>query len=148
MNYNKKCQSALVEIIFIALIVSSIVGYLISTNNNEQQVSDINPSQSNLGVHNLLLNSNSNLYIQDLIQNNISMDNSAWNIPFNTLKSINEGNLILLDSNMNILDTKESCSISSLNTKLFTIPILLYNSSTEEIKDMYLLQYEICRYKQ
>lgn len=144
----KQSQAALIEIIFLAVLISSITGYLISTNSSEQQISNVKPTQTNFGVHNLLLNSNSNMYVKDLVQNNVSMSNSAWNSSFNTLNSIYQGNLILLNANLSILDTKESCSISSLNTKLFTIPILIYNTTTEEIEDMKFLQYEICRLKQ
>lgn len=145
MKIFKSSQAALVEIIFIAILISTISGYLIATNNNEQQISQLNPTQPNLGIHNSLLNSDSSLYIQNLVQNEIPLFDPNWDLAFETLNSIHKGNLLLLDSGMNIIDSRESCTLTSLNTKLFTIPIILYNSTTQEINDINLLQYEICR---
>lgn len=145
MIVSKHAQSSLVELIFIAVIASSVLGFLVNSNINEQQLSNIKEAQSNLGVHNLLLNPNSSLYVQDLVQNNTAMTDPAWNVSFNTLNSIRKGNLVLLNSNMSILDTKESCSISSLNSKFFTVPILIHNNITGQLIDMKILQYEVCR---
>lgn len=145
---NNKSQAAIIELIFIAVLIASVSGYLISIETGTQKVSNIKSSKSNFGIQNLLLNENSSIYIQDLVQNEVPLNNSAWNESFNTLNSINQGNLVLLDSNLTILDSKESCSISAFNSKVFTLPILLYNSTTQEINELRLLEFEACRIEQ
>ena len=132
MKLYNNSQAAFIEMIFIAILIISISGYLISVESNVQKVSNIKFSNSNLGIQNLLLNENSNIYIQDLVQNEVPLNESGWDSAFNTLNSINEGNFILLNSNLAILDSRESCAISKLNSKMFTLPILLYNSSNQD----------------
>lgn len=143
-----KSQAVIIEMIFIAVLIASIGGYLISVESSVQKISNIKSSKSNLGIQNLLLNENSNIYVVDLVQNKVPLNDSAWDNSFNTLNSLNQGNMVLLNSNLTILDSRESCPISAFNSKIFTLPILLYNSSTQEISELRLLEFEVCRIKQ
>ena len=137
----KKSQAAAVEMVFILVILFSVFSYT-STFQDEKN-ENLNFNSEKAFFEKLLLENKSSYYIQDLIRNDISLTNSNWNTSKNLLFSFREGNIFILNSSFDTLESELNCDVSILNEEILFFPIYMYNSS-HHITETKYFKFTIC----
>lgn len=145
MNIFNQGQAALVELLFIAAVISSLFVFISIAYNPIQPSQDFTTTNTNTGLQVLLLYNNSEFNVVRLIQDNISLVEEEWDPIVDMLNSTYLGNLFILNEELSIIDMRNSCPPSQFNPTLFTIPIFIYNLTTYNIIESKYVRFQVCR---